>query len=155
MGLGSSFLEKVVIPYANSPSTNPNAKVCLFLEIAKESDRNILGRDSAAPAGPACAIPRGGGLNQMRERHHGHSVAFVLFRCSDLTKASFRRPGHQKSTAAALRCRSHLICGGGGIRTPGTFRYNSFQDCRHRPLGHTSIWGYKVNKKICIFVAYA
>ena len=30
MGLGSSFLEKVVIPYANSPSTNPNAKVMLF-----------------------------------------------------------------------------------------------------------------------------
>ena len=35
MGLGSSFLEKVVIPYANSPSTNPIAKVMLFLESAK------------------------------------------------------------------------------------------------------------------------
>ena len=31
MRLGSSCLEKVVIPYANSPSTNPSAKVVLFL----------------------------------------------------------------------------------------------------------------------------
>ena len=30
MGLGSSILEKVVIPYANSPSTNPIAKVMLI-----------------------------------------------------------------------------------------------------------------------------
>jgi len=30
MGLGSSCLEKVVIPYANSPSTNPIAKVSIF-----------------------------------------------------------------------------------------------------------------------------
>ena len=37
MGLGSSFLEKVVIPYANSPSTNPIAKVTLFIESANFS----------------------------------------------------------------------------------------------------------------------
>ena len=30
-------------------------------------------------------------------------------------------------------------CGGRGIRTPGTLPFNSFQDCRHRPLGHSSI----------------
>ena len=35
MGLGSSCLEKVVIPYTNSPSTNPVTKVMLFLEYAK------------------------------------------------------------------------------------------------------------------------
>ena len=28
--------------------------------------------------------------------------------------------------------------GGRGIRTPGTLPPNSFQDCRHRPLGHSS-----------------
>ena len=28
--------------------------------------------------------------------------------------------------------------GGGGIRTPGTFRYNGFQDRRLKPLGHSS-----------------
>ena len=32
-----------------------------------------------------------------------------------------------------------LLGGGdGGIRTPGTLRYNSFQDCRIRPLCHIS-----------------
>ena len=35
MGLGSSSLEKVVIPYANSPSTNPDAKVIVYSELAK------------------------------------------------------------------------------------------------------------------------
>ena len=33
-GLGSSCLERVVIPYTNSPSTNPNAKVVRFCESA-------------------------------------------------------------------------------------------------------------------------
>ena len=31
-----------------------------------------------------------------------------------------------------------FFCGGGGIRTPGALPHNSFQDCRHRTLGHTS-----------------
>jgi hypothetical protein len=30
-------------------------------------------------------------------------------------------------------------CRGGGIRTPGTSRYNGFQDRRIRPLCHSSI----------------
>jgi hypothetical protein len=30
------------------------------------------------------------------------------------------------------------ICGEIGIRTPGTSRFNSFQDCRNRPLCHFS-----------------
>jgi hypothetical protein len=35
--------------------------------------------------------------------------------------------------------RSRNFSGGGtGIRTPGTFRHNSFQDCRLQPLGHSS-----------------
>src|ERR1700712_1197030 len=29
---------------------------------------------------------------------------------------------------------------GGGIRTPGTLRYNGFQDRRVRPLCHSSVW---------------
>ncbi len=33
MRLGSSCLERVVIPYTNSSSTNPSAKVLLFLEL--------------------------------------------------------------------------------------------------------------------------
>ena len=41
-------------------------------------------------------------------------------------------------------CKSHnfliytLICGERGIRTPGTSRYGSFQDCCNRPLYHLS-----------------
>ena len=33
-----------------------------------------------------------------------------------------------------------LLCinGGGGIRTPGTFQYNGFQDRRNKPLCHSS-----------------
>ncbi len=31
-----------------------------------------------------------------------------------------------------------IVCGEIGIRTPGTSRFNSFQDCRNRPLCHFS-----------------
>ena len=44
MGLGSSFLEKVVIPYANSPSTNPSAKVVVFLNNPKITKTEIPGQ---------------------------------------------------------------------------------------------------------------
>lgn len=46
MGLGSSCLEKVVIPYANSPSTNPDAKVMFFSEPAMVL-KKIPGRTDA------------------------------------------------------------------------------------------------------------
>ncbi len=36
MGLGSRNLKKVVIPYANSPSTNPDAKVNIIRNSAKK-----------------------------------------------------------------------------------------------------------------------
>ena len=32
-----------------------------------------------------------------------------------------------------------LFCGERGIRTPGTLRYNGFQDRRIRPLCHSSV----------------
>ena len=38
MGLGSSFLKRVVIPYTNSPSTNPIANIEQFLFSAKFFD---------------------------------------------------------------------------------------------------------------------
>ncbi len=34
---------------------------------------------------------------------------------------------------------NYLRCGEGEIRTHGTFRYDSFQDCCLKPLGHLSI----------------
>ena len=42
MGLGSSCLEKVVIPYTNSPSTNPDAKLITFSEFCKKLLTNIV-----------------------------------------------------------------------------------------------------------------
>ena len=38
----------------------------------------------------------------------------------------------------ALRAELQIVCGEGGIRTPGAFQLNSFQDCRNRPLYHLS-----------------
>ncbi len=38
----------------------------------------------------------------------------------------------------ALRAELQFVCGEGGIRTPGAFQLNSFQDCRNRPLYHLS-----------------
>jgi|GEM_PF-4083681 hypothetical protein len=31
-----------------------------------------------------------------------------------------------------------VLCGERGIRTPGSFHFNSFQDCRFKPLTHLS-----------------
>ena len=46
-----------------------------------------------------------------------------------------------------------IVCGEGGIRTPGASQLNSFQDCRNRPLYHLSIpnWDCKFRKlfQIC------
>ena len=43
--------------------------------------------------------------------------------------------GTEKNTMS-----SSDITGAGGIRTPGTFRYNGFQDRRLKPLGHCSTY---------------
>ncbi len=45
-----------------------------------------------------------------------------------------------------------MILTGGeiGIRTPGTSRFNSFQDCRNRPLCH-----FSRGRKISIFFVIA
>ena len=60
-----------------------------------------------------------------------------LFSSSNVIQASLAAAGSQKQPVAyATSCIP--FCGGGGIRTPGTLPFNSFQDCRHRPLGHTS-----------------
>lgn len=72
-------------------------------------------------------------------------------------KASFQGCGANTKMPHLVR---HLIMitlrGGGGIRTPGALPHNSFQDCRHRPLGHTSkipmrmtlrVWDCKFSQK--------
>ena len=42
------------------------------------------------------------------------------------------------SAQASLALIFFVFCGEGGIRTPGGFHLNSFQDCRNRPLYHLS-----------------
>jgi hypothetical protein len=42
------------------------------------------------------------------------------------------------SKHTSLKSRRCILNGAGGIRTPGTFRYNGFQDRRLKPLGHCS-----------------
>jgi hypothetical protein len=37
-----------------------------------------------------------------------------------------------------FKLKPNYIGGEGGIRTHGTFRYDSFQDCCLKPLGHLS-----------------
>ncbi len=39
--------------------------------------------------------------------------------------------------------REAFVCGGRGIRTPGGVTLNSFQDCRIRPLCHSSFTHYR------------
>ena len=47
MGLGSSNLERVVIPYTNSPSTNPVTKIAIISVIAIKSSLCRVDVDSA------------------------------------------------------------------------------------------------------------
>jgi len=56
MGLGSSCLEKVVIPYTNSPSTNPDAKLITISEFCKKLLTNIV-RSFATAAGDSGSKP--------------------------------------------------------------------------------------------------
>ena len=93
----------------------------------------VLGR--FAPCAFPFRSPRG--PLQSTRKHFRHFVVLVLFHCPVLTRASSRRTVQQKSTAALLRC-FLPICGECGIRTPEPFRINSFQDCRHQPLGQLS-----------------
>ena len=39
-----------------------------------------------------------------------------------------------------------FICGEKGIRTPGTFQFNGFQDRRNRPLCHLSLFNFATAK---------
>ena len=45
----------------------------------------------------------------------------------------------QKQKSLSLLAKAFSLCRGGGIRTPGTSRYNGFQDRRIRPLCHSSL----------------
>ncbi len=63
-----------------------------------------------------------------------HSKVFIFISSLAQNKfGSFRNKKAQHKTVGLIACR------GGGIRTPGTSRYNGFQDHRIRPLCHASV----------------
>ena len=113
------------------------------------------------PALPALSLSKGA---RSKCRTYLKPVShFYLFYCSDAQmlcwpKANRSRRDSETTSGSPLRCvsnplsaaaahhgRSHpshqgsLPTGAGGIRTPGTFRYNGFQDRRLKPLGHCSM----------------
>ena len=70
----------------------------------------------------------------------------VRFSLHARLQASLRSTCTKKSRIPTECSRYH--CGEGGIRTPGAFQLNSFQDCRNRPLYHLSCDSNKTNQTL-------
>ena len=88
--------------------------------------------------------PGEGRLSTEFEKSIAHFVRNVCLCAHLLTKASLvRRCTNKKSGHFQVRI-FRILCGGRGIRTPGTLRYNGFQDRRIRPLCHSS--GREISK---------
>ena len=60
-------------------------------------------------------------------------------RLKDANQQNSPQTPPQKNKAPVNTGAFDLLSGEIGIRTPGTSRYNSFQDCRNRPLCHFSV----------------
>src|SRR5690606_17666395 len=58
----------------------------------------------------------------------------------DLDNLRFSGQPLKQKTTPPSSAWSSLVRRGGGIRTPGTFRFNGFQDRRIRPLCHSSVF---------------
>ncbi len=84
--------------------------------------------------GLPAAISEGG--SQQKNRSAALRASFfipVRFCPSKLGRRSRKRKMHPFGGALLFFC-----CGERGIRTPGSVTFNSFQDCRNRPLCHLS-----------------
>ena len=108
-------------------------------KIAAESSRKIDGEN------PSLSV----GFAALRAPHPFPLAAWALanyLKLTALRPLGFSRTSpyrsklltalHEKSPA--LCAELQIVCGEGGIRTPGAFQLNSFQDCRNRPLYHLS-----------------
>jgi hypothetical protein len=62
--------------------------------------------------------------------------------------ANPRHPSIFDHKKKPFRIPKGLNCRGGGIRTPGTSRYNGFQDRRDRPLCHSSK-AFSIGHRVC------
>ena len=74
--------------------------------------------------------------------YNGRASRYHFCFSQSLSRTSSRR--HWLKQKWPLRGPLYVFGGSGGIRTPGTLRYNGFQDRRVRPLCHTS--GTKIEK---------
>ena len=84
---------------------------------------------------------RGENEDEMDKKNNSSSKSPQIEDEGSLILPGFRGAAHRQKPKTAGRKKrpaAFQVRGGGGIRTPGTFQYNSFQDCRHRPLGHAS-----------------
>ena len=64
--------------------------------------------------------------------YRGLPIYFEGFSCFENIKTLLRKNKKADTLVPAS------LCGGRGIRTPGPVTVNSFQDCRNRPLCHSS-----------------
>ncbi len=97
-------------------------------------------KQASLTAGISCADP---GRETYKEKHPSRAAIF-LFPFVNLKQASLTA-GNKKSFTM---CEAFL-CGGRGIRTPGGVTLNSFQDCRIRPLCHSSFAGANIGSFFC------
>ncbi len=122
------------------------AKVIIFAHRCKTGTRIGLAAKAVVHS-----LSEGLGLRHSLSEGLGlrHSLSEGL--CSQTGSLRSRRLLRIPSPPAAGRCKAKgnprsseldadflLLCGEGGIRTPGTLPFNSFQDCRNRPLYHLS-----------------
>ena len=68
----------------------------------------------------------------------GRGVLFQFPSYHILQMLSFKTKKPIERTLRFFLSSLMLVCGGRGIRTPGGVTLNSFQDCRIRPLCHSS-----------------
>ena len=114
-----------------------------------QSLRSFTGSLSARCGGPCKNPSLSVGFAALRAPHPFPLAALALanyLKLTALRPLGFSRTSpyrsklltalHEKSPA--LCAELQIVCGEGGIRTPGAFQLNSFQDCRNRPLYHLS-----------------
>ena len=87
--------------------------------------------------GIGCADPLEGGLRCIA-LHLQTAYGRLRFLFSTSGSSELDRLFRTKNPQLALRVQCDASCGEGGIRTPGSVTFNSFQDCRNRPLCHLS-----------------
>ena len=98
-----------------------------------------------ALCGGECGIPLPSPLRIVRSSRYTHrfipSHGLLLHRFA--RKSSVRIPRQlmdNEKIHVSIRHMDFSICGGGGIRTHGTFRHACFQDKSIRPLWHSSVF---------------